>query len=185
MNSQGRNAQRTLRLGGMLHPPLSLPYRALAVTCRVCGTLQTTPDHLLRRDSGRRPGCRICKRRRERARGARLRSENRGVPSVDAHRSIQIQRAYAGRLNRRIQQEVKDGAMKSGDEWTTAEMEVVARPDLTVREAALLLRRTYYATRAMRDKIKRDPRKARLADLGTHTAELAKPGVINIKAARA
>lgn len=64
--------------------------------------------------------------------------------------------------------------------WTTVEMGVVARHDLTAVEIARMLGRTVSAVERMRSIVNRDPRKARLADVDTDVARRADPGVINI-----
>lgn len=59
--------------------------------------------------------------------------------------------------------------------WTGPELEIVARTDLTAREAAVMLGRTLYAVKHQRKAIRNDPRKARLADVVGEVAERGDP----------
>lgn len=56
-------------------------------------------------------------------------------------------------------------ATRRGQQWTGPELELVARTDLTMKQAALALGRTYAAVRAMRLKVKADPKTIHLAGL--------------------
>jgi len=66
-------------------------------------------------------------------------------------------------------------AVKHGQEWTGPELETAARLELSAEAAAILLGRTIYAVRWMRDRLRDDPRKARLAGLDTAVADKARP----------
>lgn len=128
-----QNAEAALRAGGMLHPPRTLPFRALARTCENCGTLITTPDGLIRKDAGPLPACRGC-------RLARV---------TDYQRRLRVQ--------------LQDRASNRGKEWTGPELETAAREDLTVRQVAQMLGRTLDGVRWVRRQLQIDPRKDRLA----------------------
>jgi hypothetical protein len=56
-------------------------------------------------------------------------------------------------------------AQRQGYVWTGPELEVAARTDLTVEQAALMLGRTYNAVASARARIRTDPRYDRLAGL--------------------
>jgi hypothetical protein len=59
-----------------------------------------------------------------------------------------------------------DGAKRHGQPWTGPELEIAARDDLAIAEAALMIGRTYRAVSGARSQLRRDPRKAALAGLG-------------------
>lgn len=52
----------------------------------------------------------------------------------------------------------RDNATKWGQTWTSAELEVATRSDLTAREAAVLLGRTMLAVANVRGKCQHDPK---------------------------
>jgi hypothetical protein len=133
--STSQNADRALQAGRMLHPPQSLPFRALARTCETCGVLVTTPDGLLRKDAGPLPACPRC----------RL--------------------VWVGDYQRRLQSRLADRAHNRAKEWTGPELEVAAREDLSVRQVAEMLGRTFHGVRWARSRLQVDPRKDRLASL--------------------
>ncbi|MFC5268445.1 hypothetical protein ACFPJ1_40605 [Kribbella qitaiheensis] len=61
----------------------------------------------------------------------------------------------------------REVAGKHREEWTSADLEIATRPDLTAREAALKLGRTMHAVKNIRKKAKADPKlKARVAAKG-------------------
>lgn len=60
-----------------------------------------------------------------------------------------------------------DAAHRWGYVWTGPELEIVTRSDMTVREIAAALGRTYSAVARMRALVKTDPRKAKLAGLSS------------------
>ena len=53
------------------------------------------------------------------------------------------QRELAGRSYRGAQSETKEEAGHSGEHWADDELAIIARPDLSIKEAALMLGRTY------------------------------------------
>ena len=65
------------------------------------------------------------------------------------------------------QSETNDGAWRRGEVWTGPELELAARTDLTIREIALMIGRTWAAVRWARKSLQVDPRKAHLAGLPT------------------
>lgn len=64
---------------------------------------------------------------------------------------------------RKVQAESLDAATNHYKEWTGPEMEILTRSDLTRREKAAMLGRTYDAVTNMLAKLDVDPRKQRLA----------------------
>lgn len=73
------------------------------------------------------------------------------------------------------QRETSEGARNHKKEWTGPELEIAARDDLSTREAAEKLGRTFRSVQTMRRKLKLDPRKARLAGLRSGVADKAAP----------
>lgn len=69
----------------------------------------------------------------------------------------------------KVQRETKAAAVNAGNEWTGPELELLARKDLTVREVAEMLGRSYQAARTQRTLLNKDPRK-------THSAGVADDG---------
>jgi hypothetical protein len=66
----------------------------------------------------------------------------------------------------RLQRETGRQADRNGVQWTGAEMEILGRSDLTHKQAALMLGRTFAATRLMRYKLRKgDPKAVGLAGL--------------------
>lgn len=59
---------------------------------------------------------------------------------------------------RKANEKTQSKAHHFGDEWTSAELEIAARPDLTESEVAHVLGRTLYAVRTKRQQIAVDPR---------------------------
>lgn len=58
----------------------------------------------------------------------------------------------------RAQQSTVDTATHRGGQWTGAELEVAARTDLSAREVAAMLGRTYHGVMAARHRIRHDPK---------------------------
>lgn len=166
-------AQWQMRQGNPVPFPEYLGLRALAWTCEGCGQLRTCPDDSLRVDSEIKK-CAECSRRHSSAYSKRMRE-------TGEEKFMKRARAHAAANRDRHQKETVQGATRSGMNWTGIELELVARSDLSARDIAHMTGRTLYAVKHMRRAVKNDPRKARLADLSTETAELAKPGTINIR----
>lgn len=146
-----QNAAQTLRRGGMIRPPKSLPYRMLARTCPKCGTLLTTPEHLIRRKAGNLPRCQGCSIRSAlRVRKARASRDPVFAASLRSHAQANLERVQAASVPL---------AVRSHQEWTGAELELAARRDLSARQVASMLNRTFYAVKKIRGKINaEDPR---------------------------
>lgn len=69
----------------------------------------------------------------------------------------------ARRRRHHNQQRATASAPSRYKEWTGPELEIAAREDLTTREVALMLGRTFSGVKGMRAKLLRDPRKQALA----------------------
>jgi hypothetical protein len=152
-NSPSVNARATLARGGALHPPISLPFRHIAKTCTGCGELRTTPDHLIRKDSGPYPRCSTCGTRR-----ALSYKRTRSAIDDEYKRKVEAQaRAATMRTIGRLQSETLPNASQHHKEWTGPDLEMVLRQDLTVREIALRLGRTFAATAMARHRARHDP----------------------------
>lgn len=136
-STPSRNAETTLKRGGTVSPPVNSPYRVLARTCPSCGDLMTTPDHLIRKSSGRLPRCHGC--------------------------SIATVRRNA----QRRQAETLERATNHGKQWTGPEMEMVLRGDMSVQQLALALGRTRHAVRYIKRQLieKHDPRYVNVAGM--------------------
>lgn len=63
------------------------------------------------------------------------------------------------------QAETLEKARRRGQQWTGAELEIAARPDLTAKEVALMLGRTFAAVEKMRRKLQADPKTINLAGI--------------------
>ncbi len=168
---QVARANGQLRRGVPPAPSPLSPYRVLARTCRRCGTLNTTPLHLIRKNAGPLPRCSGCAVRYTTERHRRLMKEDE-----DYRRRFQnYARPINARLVARWQQQTRESATRNGYEWTGPELETIARGDLTARQSALLLGRTLAAVQRQRHLMKENPRKARLAGLATPEADRARP----------
>ena len=145
-----RNANATLRKGGIVSPQISSPYRLLARTCTGCGDLLTTPDHLLRKDAGAVPPCRTCRVRQT------LAAKHKRLVRDEAFAQLMRDRQKIQR--RRKQADTVDGAHNNKKEWTGAELEMASRYDLTAAQIAARLGRTLYSVKHMRKALKDEPR---------------------------
>lgn len=152
-----RNARATLRHGGTLHPPKTLPYRALAKSCPDCGLLRTTPDHLIHKAAGPLPACPRCRVTRV------IQAHKARMERDDDYR--RRQRRRTDRNRKRANDTALDQATNHSKQWTGPELEIAMRDDLTARQVAAMLGRTIYAVKHMRRLVKIDPRKDRLANL--------------------
>jgi hypothetical protein len=73
------------------------------------------------------------------------------------------------------QRQTLEGATRYGLQWTGPELEVAARPDLTAKQAALLIGRTYESVKNMRKKLERDPRTINVAGIPQNGAGPVRP----------
>jgi hypothetical protein len=111
-------------------------------------------------------------KRNERER--RYRAANRDAVSERDRRRKAANRERDNERDRRrratVQAETTDAARRHGYVWTGPELEIVARDDLTVKQIALMLGRTYTAVEKARERIRRDPRADFLAGLARQPA---------------
>jgi len=93
-----------------------------------------------------------------------------------------VRSVASGRARRHAQQAETKGGARSAQriEWTSAELEVAARRDLTAIQIARMLGRSRYAVDRKRQLMKHDPKTARLAGLDNELARLAAPETINV-----
>lgn len=71
------------------------------------------------------------------------------------------------RYRAREQKKTAPKARNHGKQWTGPELEIASRPELTATQAAKMLGRTHVAVRAARQKLRRDPKWASVAGLGS------------------
>lgn len=156
------NAEHMLRLGRLLHPPRTLPYRAVALSCPDCGLLRTTPFHLLRLDSGPMPKCPVCSvNRAVRYRRVRMKRD-------EVYRRKNIQRA--DRNKKRVNDKLRDTASRHGQQWTGPELEIATRRDLSAAQVAKMLGRTLYGVKHQRSLLaQNNPVKTWLAGVAVTT----------------
>lgn len=69
------------------------------------------------------------------------------------------------------QEKTLNVATRNRHEWTGPELELASRTDLTARELALLLGRTYAAVKTMRYKLKADPKTISLAGIAKRAGD--------------
>lgn len=106
-----------------------------------------------------------CQRRRADARDRRM-EQAAWREANAASLAIYDRNRHAAR-----QAETLSHATNCYKQWTGPELEIAARDDLTVTEAALMLGRTWKAVRVMRSKLRTDPRKIQLAGLANTVSE--------------
>lgn len=144
-----RQAEKRMRAGIVPTVPHSLPYRAFAFTCGKCGDM-VSPTSIRRTDP------RVL--RRHRCDVEYVRQRRREVVAV-----AEADRASSREHYRSRQQASLPDAHRSGYDWTGPELEIAARTDLTTRQAAAMLGRTFAATMRARKNLSVDPRKQTLA----------------------
>ena len=157
------NAEATLRRGGILNPPRSLPYHMLARTCLGCGDLVTTPAHLLRRDAGALPKCHTCH-----IAAVLATKKKRAARDPEFYRAL---RNHADRQRGRAQSRTMERARNRGQQWTGPQLEIAAREDLTAAEVAVLTGRTLYAVKHARRKLRDEPKWIQVVGLGQVVAD--------------
>ncbi|WP_333757846.1 hypothetical protein [Streptomyces sp. ISBFB 2968] len=75
--------------------------------------------------------------------------------------------AYQRRKSHDRQAETLEQASRHGQQWTGPELEIAARDDLTARQAALMIGRTFNAVHNVRKKLKADPMTITVAGIAT------------------
>lgn len=164
--AERRAARESVRVaaGKFPRPAISSPYRLLARTCPQCGDLVTTPDNLIRKDAGRKinrcPRCAVA--------ASTAYQKQRWETDEDYRLRIRANRREAnGRALDRYQRQTRESAMRNGQEWTGPELEILSRTDLTTRQMALMLGRTYAAVSHAKHRLRYDPRFDHLAGVST------------------
>jgi len=76
-------------------------------------------------------------------------------------------RESAGRYYRAAQFETKEEAGRSGKHWADDELAIISRADLSLKEAALMLGRTYASVARRRHLLRRHRRMAQRAELNS------------------
>ncbi|MCW2899003.1 MAG: hypothetical protein JWO67_1268 [Streptosporangiaceae bacterium] len=71
----------------------------------------------------------------------------------------------ADRFVRRTQGATLEKATRSGYQWTGPELELAGRSDLTAKEVALMIGRSFYAVQNARSKLRAEPKVANLAGI--------------------
>ena len=74
-------------------------------------------------------------------------------------------RELADRFYRGAQSETKEAAGHSGEHWADEELAIIARPDLSIMEAALMLGRTYASVARRRHLLRRHQHMTQRAEL--------------------
>lgn len=130
-------------------PPTANGRTIIAKTCLSCERIRLTAEFPNRTDrASTDPWCNDCA-------AARTRSWSQANP--DKHRSGRR------RTERRYQTETIDTATNRGKEWNGAEIEILLRDDITIREKARMLNRTYGGVRTMNAMVRTDPKWMRVA----------------------
>ncbi len=68
------------------------------------------------------------------------------------------------RFYRGAQSETKEEAGHSGQHWADDELAIIVRPDLSIKEAALMLGRTYASVARRRSRLRRHQHMTRRAE---------------------
>lgn len=71
----------------------------------------------------------------------------------------------------RTYEQTLETATRRGFVWTGPELELIARDDLSAKEVAVMLGRTYFAVKNMQRKIRDEPKYIKLAGVSTKTME--------------
>ena len=132
----------------------------IAKTCPLCGQLLPADDFSKQRDGRRGAYCRVCNSGR----------------TVD--RRLADVASFDGQVHRRTREKQSESASRARNnrkEWTGPELEYLTSTTDRELQQAERLGRTVYAIRHIKRKMKNDPKIARLAGLGTATAEAARP----------
>lgn len=132
-------------------------------TCTKCGQVKppsefhkspTTRDQL-------RPDCKVCNRASARAWYAT--HKTRALAGKQVYGASPAGKATRRKYVSRIQNESTDRARSHRKEWTGPELELAADPTRSIMDVAKALGRTYFAVQNMRQMLRLDPRKARMA----------------------
>jgi hypothetical protein len=78
-------------------------------------------------------------------------------PRGPERRDAKAELLRRSKLIRRKQSRTLEGATNFGKQWTGAELEIASRSELSHREVAAMLGRTFYAVRTMRRRLRSEP----------------------------
>lgn len=152
------------------------PSRIVCTDCHI----SKASEHFYFREDRRsyRNICRACERRRRQQREARdAELKERQLGHVRKWR-----RENSAKARQSADERYKSGPGlpdRKGLVWTSAEIELAARRDLTDRQVSESLGRSISAVQNIRHRITTEPRHARLA--GADLGDIAAPTVINLK----
>lgn len=118
----------------------------VAATCASCGELLAADRFRIAGGVPETAACYSCRWQQE------SRNPVRDVRNMRRHRE-------------RRQSETRPKARRSGQPWNGAELEIVLREDLTAREAAAMLGRTFVAVNSARQRARQDPQWIALAGM--------------------
>lgn len=132
----------------------------VARTCDVCGVLRPAASFTLSTGGYRGRECRGCQSRRRRAKWdaadyaqvAAAERQRRRKWDNDRRETVAAEHLAT---ERRHNARSLDSAQRHRQDWTLAEMKVVGREDLTARQAAELLGRSYFAVSKQRSRMKK------------------------------
>lgn len=110
----------------------------------------------------------------------RTRESQRRARAVRNPVFLANERRHSDKVRKRIADETRRDANNAGKLWTSAELEVVARRELSARTVAGKLGRSYESVKHKRRALLHDPKTARLAGIDSTLADLAAPVTINI-----
>lgn len=101
--------------------------------------------------------------RKRRTKSKKSESQREAQREAQRKYSEKVGRKKADEFKRSKQVSTRQTASRHGYTWTGPELEIVARLDLTLTQAAEMLGRTYIAVSAKRHQLKEDPRVIALA----------------------
>lgn len=120
----------------------------VAATCATCGEFKQGANFGVIRGIPRTSACFACKAVKN------PKDPRRAVLDMERYRA-------------REQEKTTPKARNHGKQWTGPELEIASRPELTATQAAKMLGRTHVAVRAARQKLRREPKWARVAGIGS------------------
>lgn len=80
-----------------------------------------------------------------------------GCHCGECFKASQAEAARRKAIDGDLNNQTRETARRYGDQWTGPELELLARTDLTLKEKAVMLGRTWYAVRTMRTRLRVEP----------------------------